>query len=98
MIRHYGLYGGASRRKRNECRQQVGGLLENADTASVVGSHTLIAVTCRECGAPMRRKWTQAALPRKANSYRVEIQDGSVQQDDEPVMAEAKKTSLPLRL
>jgi len=98
MIRHYGLYGGASRRKRNECRQQVGGLLENADTASVVGSHTLIAVTCRECGAPMRRKWTQAALPRKANSYRVEIRDGSVQQGDEPVMAEAKKTSLPLRL
>jgi len=46
----------------------------------------------------MRLKWVQSGRPRKANSYRIGIVAGHVQQGNEPVMAEAKKMSSPMRL
>ena len=99
MIRHYGLYAGACREKRNACRGEVGGLIERTASEGVVdptaGPKTPI---CRGCGHPLRLRWTQNAAPRKANSYRIERRVRDVQQQDEPVTAAAKKPSSPLRL
>jgi hypothetical protein len=96
MVRHYGLYAGASRVKRNSCRRQVGGLIERAPEH--LTPQRSKSPECRSCGSRLRLRWIQHAAPRKANSYRREIRQGDVQQVNEPVVAEAKKTSPRLTL
>ena len=96
MVRHYGLYAGACRRKRELCREQVGGIVESG--AEAPRPSRPMTPVCKACGHPMRLKWVQSGRPRKANSYRIGIVAGHVQQGNEPVMAEDKKMSSPMRL
>ena len=96
MVRHYGLYAGASRKRRNDCRQQVGGLIES--TSLTTENKKAIRAACRHCGHPLTLLWVQNAAPRKANSYGVESKKRHAQQINEPVTAAAKKTSTQLRL
>lgn len=95
MVRHYGLYAGASRIRRNRCREQIGGLLE---TIKERGEASVEGLMCKCCGSKMRLKW--ASFPRrgKGNSYRVEIDEGHVQQGDEPDIRQGKKKITALRL
>jgi len=96
MVRHYGLYAGACRRKRDLCRAEVGGIVECGPKRRAATSPR--APICRVCGHPLRLRWVQTARPRKANSYRIGIGARYAQRDDEPVTAKAKKTSSSPRL
>ena len=96
MVRHYGLYAGACRKKRNACREDVGGIME--EVSKTGASTSAMAPICRACGHPLRLRWVERGKPRKANSYRVQVPTRHVQQEDEPVTAPAKKMSTPMRL
>ena len=97
-VRHYGLYAGAARKKRERCRAQIGGLIEAHGEVERKGE-TGSALVCRRCGAKLRLVSThRRERGPKANSYRVEYPATIVQQADGPVSAAAKKTSSRLRL
>lgn len=91
-VRHYGLYAGASRKKRNSCRERLGGLLESLENTEMKVTTNLL---CRCCNTRMHLIWSMHPKPSKANSYKVELLKGHVQQADEPDIVQAKKTSLP---
>ena len=96
MVRHYGLYGSASRDRRNRVREQIGGLLEGMNPETEASVATML--TCKGCGGQMQFKQIIHARHRKGNSYREWFDAGYVQQDDETDQTQAKKISLPLRL
>jgi len=84
-VRHYGLYAGASRAKRNEGREQMGDLsaIETSDGANCDG---VVLWTCKDCGGPMlRRCWTGRKSLRKGISLIGSSKSGAggfVQPDD----------------
>ena len=92
VVRHYGLYAGAARRRRNRCREQCGGTTEIARQA--VPKEPL---RCH-CGASLTHLRTLKGRWRKANSLRERVTDGFVQHGVEPVTARAEKTSFKLTL
>jgi len=92
VVRHYGLYAGAARTRRNRCRQALGLPEEQS-----VEDATDTAPTCR-CGRPLRLIGTYRPGRRKGNSLEKRVAEGFVQQVDEPVTAEAEKTPPSLRL
>lgn len=89
MVRHYGLYGGASRERRNHCRDQIGGLLEKHGQQD----RKREPLSCRCCNGSLRLKWVQYANRKKGISYRVRFWERDVQQNDEPDIDWAKKYS-----
>lgn len=96
MVRHYGLYAGAARQKRNQCREEIGGLLEAHEPDKESNHQSMI---CRGCGAVLRLKWALFPRRRKGNSYKVEsMAEWHVQQVDEPVIGQGKKKITALRL
>lgn len=95
MVRHYGLYAGASRVRRNQCREHLGGLMEQLRDMEETDRKPL---SCRCCGSTLRLKWTVFPKHRKANSYRVEFNAGHVQQNDETDIGQGKKNITALRL
>ena len=92
VVRHYGLYAGAARRRRNRCREQISGTVECCSA-----ERPKRPITCR-CGAPLRLIGRYAAPRLKANSLERALATLPVQQIDEAVKAQAEKTSLVLRL
>lgn len=92
VVRHYGLYAGAARRRRDRCRLQRGGEPELTREARPTP-----AVMCR-CGASLRYLRSIEQRWRKGNSLRERADEGVVQQVVEPVPTKAEKTSLTLRL
>jgi len=92
VVRHYGLYAGAARRRRERCRAQRGGRAE-----IVRETRSTTAPTCR-CGAQLRYLRTVERRWRKGNSLRERLDDSFVQQTVEPVTAKAEKPSLRQRL
>ena len=96
MVRHYGLYAGAAKRKRNKCREVLGGLLECLKAEKETKETPM---ECRCCGSTMRLKWALFPKRSKGNSYRVESSaEWYVQQGDEPVNGQGKKKITALRL
>lgn len=95
MVRHYGLYAGAAKVRRNRCREQLGGLMELLDLSSESKKQSLI---CRCCGAGMRLKWAIYPKQKKGNSYTVESNESHVQHGDEPDIGQGKKKITALRL
>jgi len=96
MVRHYGLYASAARKRRNICREQIGGLMESVgDVGSVSEPSVLI---CKGCGAEMNLKVTFHNRLRKGNSYKAEFNARHVQPDDEADKTPNKKRPPPLRL
>ena len=94
-VRHYGLYAGASRKKRNNCRELLGGLLETLQNTEELKT---VKLTCRCCGSEMRLKWAIHPKPRKGISYKQVFDAGHVQHDDEPDIGQGKKKTFALRL
>jgi len=102
MVRHYGLYAGACRKRRNLCREQVGGLMEKK-TENEEEKASVEPLTCRCCQAPMQMVWTTIRRRKKGNSYKVKRADSDqlirpVQQSDEAVTGRDKKKITALRL
>ena len=93
-VRHYGLYAGASRDKRNRCREVVGGLMEHIE----VESEQKTGLLCG-CGAPLRELVTIRPWRRKKGiSNRKGLASIYVQQVDEPDIGQGKKMITALRL
>ena len=96
MVRHYGLYAGAAKSKRAQCREQLGGLLESTGAEKERAESKL---RCGHCGESLSCKWSVYPRRKKANSYRVESVAENpaiwqVQQRNEPVIGRGKKRSL----
>ena len=98
MVRHYGLYGGAAKVKRNECRRQIGGLLEQISTEDNAKESKEDVLLCRGCGHVLRLRMTMYPRRKKGNSYRVELNAADIQQEGEPDTALAKKRSVEMML
>ena len=94
-VRHYGLYAGASRKKRNNCRELLGGLLEKLQNTE---EPKTVKLTCRCCGSEMRLKWAEHPKSRKGISYIQALDAGHVQHADEPDIGQGKKKIEALRL
>jgi hypothetical protein len=93
VVRHYGLYGGAARRRRDRCRAQLGYKPEQKPDA-----RPREPLRCR-CGAALRHlRIIQQRQWRKGNSLKARVLECWVQQGVEPVTAKAEKTSLQMRL
>jgi len=95
MVRHYGVYAGAAKVRRNACREQLGGLMESLNESVQVEKEELY---CSCCGSMMRLAWRIYPKRKKANSYKVESREWQVQQQDEPVIGRGKKKITALRL
>lgn len=100
MVRHYGLYAGAAKRKRALCHELLGGLLESIGTEKAKAENQLL---CGTCGESLSWKWSVYPKRKKANSYKVESVAEApalwqVQQRDEPVIGRVKKKITALRL
>lgn len=95
MVRHYGVYAGAAKVRRNTCREQLGGLMESLNESVQVEKEELY---CSCCGSIMRLVWRIYPKRKKANSYKVESRQWQVQQQDEPVIGWGKKKITALRL
>ena len=52
-VRHYGLYGGASRRKRNQCRVQLGSSELEPKVLAVGKEQLSMILLCKQCSEPM---------------------------------------------
>ena len=96
MVRHYGLYASAARRRRNYCRERIGGLMESVGITDAVSEST--ALICQGCGAEMRLRASFHGRLRKGNSYIYANTSRHVQQNDEPDKTQIKKIPPPLRL
>lgn len=96
MVRHYGLYASAAKQRRNQCRETIGGLMENIRPVSTRVKPAMLS--CLECGAVLRLKHSYYIRPEKGNSFKVESTKGHVQQVDEADKTLSKKTPPPLRL
>lgn len=94
-VRHYGLYAGASRKRRNACREHLGGLIEALQHTEHPTTSSLI---CRCCDSQMRLKWAIHPKPPKGISYRVDFDAGHAQHVDEPDTGQGKKNITALRL
>ncbi len=92
VVRHYGLYGGAARERRNRCREQLGRTTEIAPEY-----RTLQPLKCR-CGGILRHMRVIDPTWRKGNSLKQLPRSKSVQQRVEPVSAKTKKISLRVRV
>lgn len=96
MVRHYGLYAGAAKVRRNVCREHLGGLMEALGAAEEKEKKEMV---CRCCSSVMRLKWVMYVKRKKANSYKVEFNAKRyVQQGDEPVIGRGKKKITAQRL
>ena len=98
MVRHYGLYGGAAKVKRNRCREQIGGLVEALCTDESVDNVQKKVLLCRHCGHVLKLRKTSYQSREKGNSYKVTLNPAHVQPDGEPVTALAKKRSAVMML
>lgn len=53
-VRHFGLYAGASRDRRNRCRKQLDPSAEKETKALAIGGHQLgVILLCKRCSKPM---------------------------------------------
>ena len=96
VVRHYGLYSSASRTSRNNCRLQLGGLVDSTESPDEVTDKAQIS--CKLCGEALVLKRRYYAHRRKGNSYKAEYVEKHVQQTDEPDQTQIKKRSMQLRL
>jgi len=71
VVRHFGLYASKNQKKRNLCRQVVGGLIE---TGALAGQCLEDAVNwcCKVCNEPLRRVFSTYSTGRYENSFIVE--------------------------
>ena len=92
VVRHYGLYAGAARRRRDRCHAHHGA---RPQVKRAVRSRA--CPTCR-CGAPLTYLRTIEQPHRKGNSLRKRLDDGFVQHNVEPVSTKAEKKSMRCRL
>ena len=92
-VRHYGLYAGASREKRNRCREVVGGLMERVNLEPEPKQRLLCS-----CGAPLRELMTLRPRRKKGISNRKVQASIYVQPVDEPDIGQGKKKITALRL
>ena len=100
MVRHYGLYAGAARAKRALCREHLGGLMDSVESTK---ERIITPLLCRSCGLGLSWQWSVYPRQKKGNSYKVETTKDvpakrQVQQLDEPVIGQAKKKFMALRL
>lgn len=98
MVRHYGLYAAAAKKKRAKCKGLLG---EPANAGDSDAKDEDEKHFCRQCRLPMRRIWTQLPDKRKGNSFKEEYADIKtrlVQQIDEPDIGQDKKKIMALRL
>ena len=93
MVRHYGLYGGAAKQKRNKCREQIGGLMERHPSGQTSKNPHTVALLCKACGHVLTLRKTTYPSRRKGNSYKVNLKTSHVQQGGEPDTALVKKSS-----
>lgn len=98
MVRHYGLYGGAAKAKRNACREQIGGLMEKLKPKDDIPEHQETALLCRSCGGLLRLRMTMYQSRGKANSYKKTVIRRVFNQKVEPDNELAKKRSAVLML
>jgi len=98
MVRHYGLYGGAAKVKRNRCREQIGGLMEELCTDEPTDNVQEKVLLCRHCGHALKLRKTSYPRREKGNSYKVTFNPAYVQPDGEPVATLAKKRSAVMML
>ena len=94
-VRHYGLYAGASRKRRNACRELLGGLIESLPNNEQSQG---LELACRCCGSKLRLKWSVHPHREKAISYKESFNERHVQQADEPDIGQGKKKITALRL
>lgn len=98
MVRHYGLYASASRDKRNQCREKLGGLLESVGPIAIE-EHVKVVRSCRVCGQSMRHLNSLYRKREKGNSYKeTTVPSNLVQQDDEAVIAYGARGRDPCKL
>jgi putative transposase/transposase-like zinc-binding protein len=82
VVRHYGLYASQCRNKRNICREQIGGILEESACSSQSEKDTL-HWACGSCGALLRCVYTVSRRRTIENSYIEGSGEGYVQQEAE---------------
>lgn len=97
MVRHYGLYGGASRKRRNECRAQLDPSSKMETKALEIGSQQLgVILLCKRCSQPLVVAYkTYGPTFKKGISLNKHQDRGlNVQQDEECDFAE-RLTGVP---
>jgi len=79
VVRHYGLYSSNNKKKRNACREVIGGLYESSVSAGKKVASTLDCL-CAVCGARLRKIFSTFQMARYENSYKESQGLRSVQQ------------------
>lgn len=80
VVRHFGLYASKSKKKRNRCREGIGGLKET-DVKTGKERDSTLDWCCEQCGSTLRCMFSMFRPDRYENSYIVSAVRVDVQQD-----------------
>ena len=97
VVRHYGLYASKNQRKRNICREVIGGLVESDVNASQTLKDT-VNYCCNVCGKPLQRAFSTFHPERYENSFKERGYWKHVQQDVHTDIANALRIRGPCRI
>ena len=67
-IRYYGLYASSNKTRRETCKRQLGDLQE--EPCNTGTQETVMSGSCRQCGEPLRHRYSIWRRFRKGNSYK----------------------------
>ena len=84
-VRHFGLYAGASRRRRNQCRRELDPQSEMELAAFAIGSVQLrVILLCKQCSHPMviEHRTFGPSLQKGISLKKHQDRGGNVQQDE----------------
>jgi hypothetical protein len=97
-VRHYGLYAGASRERRNECRKQIDPTSKREVKALTIGSEQLgVILLCKHCSNPMviSHKTFGPTLKKGISLKKNKDHELNVQQDEKDGIANAHHSMPP---
>jgi len=94
VVRHYGLYASKNQKKRNICREVIGGLMEMNDNTGQTLKDT-VNWCCDVCGRPLQRAFSTFRPESYENSFIESTGRRHVQQDVQVDLANALRIRGP---
>ena len=97
-VRHFGLYAGASRKRRNLCRRQLDPTSKRESKRLVIGGQQLgVILLCKDCSSPMiiAHKTFGPTLKKGISLKKNKDHELNVQQDEKTDFANAKQSIPP---